>query len=105
MIKFNFIKDYDEVKEKNKKEEYTYFYQLALYNHPRYHNHHLRMFLIDKDNNLVNYRNLYLNNEGFNEFLRNIPKNKYKLYSTYSLDAMPYPSYADILISKSSILN
>ena len=106
MIKFNFIKEYDDIKNKKQNNNLSCFYQVCIYPNPHHNNtRNIRIFYIDNDNNIINYKNAYLNNTGFNEFLRNIPQNKYKLFSTYSLDAMPYPSSAEILISKSSIIN
>jgi len=106
MIKFNFIKEYDDINIKKQKRKLTTFYQICIHPNPQINNtRHMKIFYIDEYNNIIDFQNVYLNNTGFNELLRNIPQNKYHLYSTLDLKTVPFPSNAEILISKSSIIN
>lgn len=82
-----------------------FFYQLSTFQNPHKKKFHLKKFIIDHNNNFIGLKEYYITLNQRNKFLNANQKNKYKMYSTYDLNNINYPTMGDILHAKSDILS
>ncbi len=78
------------------------FYQIASHPHPKTNKHHVRVFVIDNDDNFNDVRDYNIDKSQYNRLLNSKKVNEYKLYSVFALDQINYPTMSDILLLKSS---
>ncbi len=83
---------------------YLSFYQLALHPHPQTNKYHVRRFIIDGEDNFCDIRDYHIDKSQYEKFLNAKKLNEYKLYSVFTLAQIKYPTMADILLLKSSII-
>lgn len=82
----------------------TRYYQICTFKDPYSNKYNARRFVTNVNNEFVDIKNIRINDRQFKKIMDLIPSNKYKLFSTYSLDHIPYPSFSDILTAQSDML-
>lgn len=82
----------------------TRYYQVCGFKNTESNKFHARRFTINVNNEFVDVKDIRLNDKQYKKLLDNIPPNQYKLFSTYSLSNVNYPSFSDILTAQSDIL-
>lgn len=102
-MSYNFVSNFKD--DNSKIPGYSGYYQIAYYMNPETDLYHVRKFLIDDNNNIVNVTNVGLTKKQYKKFIKMISINQYKQYPVYSLDMVEYPTTSDFLVSKSTILN
>ena len=81
------------------------YYQLCSFINPNTKRYHLRRFVVNNKNEFVSIDNYMLDQNQYMRFVQTRPPNEYKLFNTYELNYVPYPSSGDLLISQSPILS
>lgn len=83
----------------------NFFYQVCLFKNPYDNTHHVRKLTYDENFKIINVELLKYNENKFSKFTKVHQPNKYKLYSTYDIKLIDYPSIGDIMDCTSSLLN
>lgn len=81
------------------------FYQISGFINPETNKHNLRVYFIDGNNSIVNYKNFNITKKMMNDIKSSVRENTYKIYPTYSLDHIDPPSCNDIMLARSQMLN
>jgi hypothetical protein len=81
------------------------FYQICGFPNPKTHRYEMRDVFVNEYDEITKYRTLYLLPSEYQRLLRNLRDNKYRMYSTYTLDYIDLPACHDITLSRSEILN
>jgi hypothetical protein len=82
----------------------TSFYQMALYSNPKTKLYHIKRFMVDENDNIIDMKNYNIEKEKYDKIVKYKKPNQYKLYSVFDLKNVGYPSKGDILVLKSNIL-
>lgn len=80
------------------------FYQIGTFSDPNTRKYPVRKFVLDGNNNFVDIRNYRLSFEQLKKFMSKKRETDYKLYSTYTLEDIPYPNNGEICLARSPIL-
>ena len=86
------------------KQDDIIFYQLATFVNPTNNKYHLRRFLINSNNKILNLKEYYVDKNFIDKLTRTKKNNAYKMYSLYDLSETNYPSISDISLARSPIL-
>ncbi len=88
-----------------KKKPVRYYYQICIHRNIYDNMYHVRRYTINHDNNFINSdtRNFRLKDQEYKKFYLDKKPQEYKCYSTYTLDNIPPPSAAEVLISGSEL--
>lgn len=106
MVNYSFVAPSSNDEYFNNDEKYTFhFYQICSFKNPRNNKYHVRKCKYDQDFNLISINELYFDENMMKRFEFTHRVNKYKKYPVYSLKLVDLPNPADILQSKSSLLN
>lgn len=105
MIKFNFNKNKDPEMVYNPPEKVFSFYQICLFPIPNTDQVSVRKLKYNQDFDLVSKREKTYNKKKIDKFVKSIPINRYKLYSTYDLSILDYPGPELILNANSDLLS
>jgi len=88
-----------------KPQKYTFFYQICTFPDMNTNKYHLRKFIINDDDKFTSIKNYRLSKLQHDKFFKTKKKHEYKIYHTYDLEDVNYPTLADISMSRSNILN
>lgn len=83
----------------------NFFYQVCLFKNPYDNTHHIRKLTYDQDYKIIGLEEKKYTEKQFAKFTKVHKPNKYKLYSTYDIKLIDYPSMGDIMDCSSSLLN
>ena len=83
----------------------TFFYQLASFPEPTYNKFHLRVFLINSKNEIIDVKTYWLSKKEKKHFCASKRCNEYKLYDVYNLGHVSHPTNYDLNTSKSNLLS
>jgi len=81
------------------------FYQIGTFSDPSTRKYPVRKFILDGNNNFIDVRNYRLTFDQLKNFMSKKRETDYKLYSTCTLDDIPYPHSGDICLARSPILS
>lgn len=81
------------------------FYQICSFRNPTTKAFHVRKFVINNKNEFANVKEYFLSRKQYKKLLEVKTPNEYKCFNTYDLKNIAYPTEADILVSKSQLLN
>ena len=81
------------------------FYQISVFPNPRTNKFHIRKFIINSNDEFLDIIDYHLTKHKYHKFLKFKKIHEYKLFSTFSLDNISYPSMADISLLKSDNLS
>jgi hypothetical protein len=81
------------------------FYQICAFPNPKIGKFEIREVLIDGNNEIKSYRILNINEKTQRKLLRALRDNKYRLYSTFTMAQIEMPSFNDISLARSGMLN
>lgn len=103
---YKFVSNFDVSEEQNDpNRSISTYYQLCMFENPRNKRHHIRRFEINKNNEIMDVKQKWLTNQEYNNFVNKVKCHEYKLYNTYDLSNVEFPSMNDIISSKSDLLN
>lgn len=80
------------------------YYQISGYPNPKTNYREIKIFDINEYNQITNVETKQLDKKTYKQILRRIQPQKYKVFATYDLDNIKYPSIYDIMLSRSSLL-
>ena len=81
------------------------YYQLCSFKIPTTKKYHIRRFIMNSKNEFTNIQESYIDSNKYQQFIRSHPPSDYKLFGTYDLKQIPYPSLGDITIIQSPMLD
>lgn len=81
------------------------FYQICGFPNPRNNKYEVREVKINGYNEIEEYKTLYVNRSTYWKILHAMRDNKYRLYTTFSLDHIELPTCNDIALARSIMLN
>lgn len=81
----------------------TTFYQVCTFPNPITCRYSVAKYKIDC-NNQMEKKVFDLSSKSYNRFIKEMPRNKYNIYDSYTLDMVPAPSLNDIDTSRSELL-
>jgi len=109
MKQFNFIpnatKGYYNVEDSTKYKDGIIFYQISMFANPKTDKHHIRCFILNKKDELINIKQYQVNEATYNKFVKEKGVHEYKLYPVYNLYTTEYPDIADIRLARSTLLS
>jgi hypothetical protein len=103
-VRYSFVTPTNVVENKQNIRPIIYIYQICIYKNPYDHKFHLRRFAVSPNNEFIDLKYYKLDKKQCKKFVKSTPPNKYKSYSTYSLENIEYPTLSDIFLSQSDIL-
>ncbi len=80
------------------------YYQLCSFRNPWNNKHHIRRFVMNSKNEFISIDENYIESRQFKRFVKSHKLNEYKLFNTYDLNHVSYPSMGEITIIQSPIL-
>lgn len=83
----------------------TKFYQICAFPNPNTGKFEVRENIVNGDNIVISYRTVSMSEKYQKKLLRELRDNKYKLYSTRTLDSIDLPSVNDMFVARSNMLN
>ena len=81
------------------------FYQVCCFPNPKTDKFEIREVLIDGNNNVETYKLHHVSKKAQRQFLRATRDNKYRMYTVFTLEHIELPSYNDISLARSDMLN
>ena len=81
------------------------YYQLCSFMNPTTKKYHIRRFIMNSKNEFLNIQELHIDTKKYKKFIKTHKPNEYKLFGTYDLNQIAYPSLGDITIIQSPILD
>jgi hypothetical protein len=83
---------------------YIDFFQVSLFMNKK-KKYHLKRFTLDSNNRFRSIKEYYLSTEQMDKFYKLKNQNSYKVFSTYNLNDISYPTSGDICLARSPILS
>lgn len=80
------------------------FYQICSMRNPITNKYTVRKFVYNEMNEIVDEFVKEYGSVRLTKFIKNSPENKYKLYATYDLDIIGYPTSGDVFNAQSDLL-
>lgn len=102
MATYKFVKSFDPEPDPN--DTITLFFQIATFPNPENKTYHVRRFMINAKDEFKSVKDYFLTQKQYQKFVQKRKPNEYKLYSVYNLKMVKYPTLADVLGVKSSML-
>ena len=81
------------------------FYQICMFPNPKMGKYEIREFTITGKDEIVSRKKYEVSEDIQKKLLHTLRDNKYRLYSTVTLENIEFPSCQDIALARSGILN
>jgi hypothetical protein len=80
-------------------------YQICVFPNPKDGKFEVREVLINGNNNIENFKLMHITKSTHNKLLNALRDNKYRLFSTFTLNTIDLPDCNDIALARSDMLN
>ena len=81
------------------------YFQLCSFKNPKTNKHHVRKFVINNNNDIMQVKNYWYNSKQCKQLMKMRNQNQYKCLPMYDLVDAQYPMMADIIAARSKILS
>ncbi len=82
----------------------TSFYQVCCFSNPDTGKHEVKKYKIDCNNEFESIQIMRLSKRKYDKFIHDMPRNKYRVFNTYTLDTIASPNLNDIDMARSELM-
>jgi hypothetical protein len=101
-VKYKFVNDFQDT---NPDTTYTKYYQICTFPDPQSNRYEIRRFVIDNEDTFASVKVHRLSKRDFDKLLKAKKCHEYKLFPTYNLSNIDYPTLADISTCRSTMIS